>query len=216
MTAIVTGPAVRDDHVVVPDAEERTGRETARLCFDTGLENLRLRAAPGEYLVDARFEGPIPTVWADGRNVHVEYPFGSRLSRRPGTSTVQLDSAVPWAVDIHGGAHRLDARLDAADVRAVTFHAGVAHVGLVLGRPVASTTIRFTSVKDVHLERPAEVPVLLEIAGGARDVRLDDRWHGAVGHGLVEGTGRVQRGGHPYHVIVSGSADTITIAGVAA
>lgn len=214
MSVIATPAGVRDPHVVVPFAA--TAPDVARLSFDSGLAQLGLRA--GEQLTGlmaADFADPLPLVWATGHNIHVEYPLGSRLLRRKGPSAVRLNPAVPWALDVHGGAEHLDADLTGIDVRSIAFHSGAAHLRLVLGHPTESTTIRLTSLKDLRIDRPAEVPVRLEIAKGATKVTLDDRWFGAVGGGLVAQTSRPRTSDHCYHVLVSGSADTVTIGAVA-
>jgi hypothetical protein len=211
MNVIATSAGVRAPHIVVPFAE--AAPDVARLSFDSGLSRLGLRADERETgLLAADFAGPLPLVWAAGHNVHVEYPLGSRLLHRMGPNAVRLSPAAAWALDVHGGAEHLDADLTGLDVRSVAFHSGAAHLRLVLGRPAAPTTIRLTSVKDLRVERPAGVPVRLEIGKGATKVRLDDRWFGAVGGGLIEESSPPHGGGHGYQVVVSGSADTVTIA----
>ena len=214
MSVIATSAGVRDPHVVVPFADGTP--EAARLSFDSGLARLGLRVDEQlTGLMAADFAHPPPLVWAAGHNVHVEYPLGSRLLRPMGPNTVRLSPAVPWALDVHGGAEHLDADLTGLAVRSVAFHSGAAHLRLILGHPTVSTTIRLTSVKDLRIDRPADVPVRLEIGKGATKVTLDDRWFGAVGGGLIEQTSRPRTTDHRYHVIVSGSADTVTIAAVA-
>jgi len=213
MSVIATSAGVRDPHVVVPLAD--TAPDVARLSFDTGLAQLGLRADEQlTGLMAADFAHPLPLVWTAGHNVHVEYPLGSRLLHRMGPNAVRLSPALPWALDVHGGAEHLDADLTGLDIRSVAFHSGAAHLRLVLGKPTVTTTIRLTSVKDLRVERPADVPVRLEIGKGATKVRLDDRWFGAVGGGLVEQSSRPFTGDHWYQVIVSGSADTVTIGAV--
>ncbi len=214
MSVIATSAGVRDPHVVVPFAD--AAPEVARLSFDSGLAQLNLRADDQlTALVAADFADPLPLVWAAGHNVHVEYPLGSRLLHRMGPNAVRLNPAVPWALDVHGGAEHLDADLAGLDVRSVAFHSGAAHLRLILGDPAGSTTIRLTSVKHLRVERPAGVPVRLEIGKGATKVMFDDRWFGAVGGGLVEQSSRPYTGEHGYRVIASGSADTVTVGAVA-
>ncbi|TDC61022.1 hypothetical protein E1258_12805 [Micromonospora sp. KC207] len=214
MSIIATSAGVRDPHVVVPFADGTP--EVARLSFDSGLAQLGLRVDEQlTGLMAADFAHPLPLVWAAGHNVHVEYPLGSRLLRHMGPNTVRLSPAVPWAFDVHGGAEHLDADLTGLDVRSVAFHSGATHLRLILGHPTVSTTLRLTSVRDLRVDRPADVPVRLEIGKGATKVLLDDRWFGAVGGGLIEQSSRPHTGDRWYQVIVSGSADTVTIGAVA-
>lgn len=213
MRIIATARGIRAEQVVVPfpDPLAESHQDTARLCFDNGLAHVELGAAVIGRLLEARFDGPLPVVWADDGNVHVEYPLGSRLLRRSRRNSVVLNATVPWALDVHGGTAHLDADLRRVDVRSATFHSGAAHVRLALGRPAAPCTIRVASVSDLVLERPGDVPVRLEIGGGATKVELDGRWFGAVGGGLVEHAGDGTSAG--YHLIIGGGADRVTVTG---
>lgn len=213
MNIIATARGIRAEQVVVPfpDPSEEITQNPARLCFDNGLAHVELRSAGIERLLEARFGGPPPVVWADDGNVHVEYPLGSRLLRRARPSTVVLNQKVPWALDVHGGTAHLDADLQQVEIRSATFHSGAAHVRLALGWPSVPCTIRMAAVSNLVLERPLDVPVWLEIGGGATKIQLDDRWFGAIGRGLAEHTGDVTAAG--YTLIVGGGADRVTVTG---
>jgi hypothetical protein len=205
-----TSTGVRDAHVLVPFGA--AGPADARLSFDNGLERLDLRA-DGELdtLLEARFADPLPVVWAAEHNIHVEYPLGSRLLRRMRPSTVKLNSAAAWSLDIHGGAAYLDADLAGLRVQAVSFHSGVAHSRLALGRPTGRCTIRLSSLKDLRVERPADVPVRVEIAKGATNIALDDRRFGAVGNGLTDNTPGYDAMEDRYLLVVSSGVDGLTV-----
>lgn len=213
MNAIATARGVRAEQVVVPfpDPFTEPTQDAARLCFDNGLEHVRVGAAGIDRLLKAEFGSPLPVVWADDANVHVEYPRSSRLLRRARPNAVVLNPKVPWSLDVHGGTAHLDADLHQVDLRSATFHSGAAQVRLALGRPTVPCTIRVASVSNLVLERPVDVPVWLEIGGGATKIQLDDRWFGAIGRGLVEHTGDVAAVG--YSLIISGGADRVTITG---
>lgn len=208
MTTVATPDGVRDEHVVASLVDAAA----ARLIFDNGLARLDLRADEKlDDLLAARFAAPVPVVWASGHNVHVEYPLGSRLLRRMGPNVVRANPALPWALDVHGGAEHLDADLTGIDVHSIAFHAGAAHLRLVLGRPTGPRTIRLAAVKDLRIERPADVPVRVEIAKGATKVSIGDRWLGAVGGGLTEQTPGYDAAEHRYLLTVSGGADRLTL-----
>ncbi|HEY8482557.1 MAG TPA: hypothetical protein VIL71_22280 [Spirillospora sp.] len=207
MHTFVTKEGVREEHVVVAEPPACTA---ARLSFDNGLEQATLQAdTSAAGLLEARFGGPLPTVWAADANVHVVYPTGSRLLRRSRPSSVLLNPSVSWALDFHGGVSHVEADLRGIDLRSVTLHSGAAHLRLVLDRPSETRVIRLASVKDLRIERPAQVPVRLQAAKGITGVTLDDERYGAVGGGLTRST-------HPsdvpgYELIISGGADTVTV-----
>jgi hypothetical protein len=201
---------VREEHLVIPF----TGTDdTARLSFDNGLERLDLRADTqlGQ-LLEADFAEPYPVVWAAGQDVHLEYPLGSRLLRRMKHSRIRIGTAVTWSLDVHGGAAHLDADLRDIELRALSLHSGAAYARIRLGPPAGTCTIRLSSVKDLRLERPADVPVRVEIAKGATRIALDDRQFGAVGNGLADHTSGYEDTENRYLVIVSGGADGLTVA----
>lgn len=209
MAVTVTPDGVRDTDVVVPVGD--AGRE-ARISFDSGLERVDLRAGDGQGpLLAATFGEPLPLVWAVNHNVHIEYPFGSRMLRRVGPNELRINPTVPWALDVHGGASRLDADLADIDVRSVGLHSGAAHVRLRLGHPIGRCPIRFSSVKDLRIERPAATPVRLEIAKGAVEVSLDDLRYGAVGGGLVAHSQGYDPDAAHYLVTIAGGAQHVTI-----
>lgn len=93
----------------------------------------------------------------------------------------------------------------------MSFRSDAAHLRLILGRPTQPCSIRLRSVSDVVIERPPDVAVSVKVASGATKVRLDDRWFGAVGSGLVEQTPVRQSSDGRYVVTVSGGADSFTI-----
>ena len=210
MTTDKTLAGARDEHVVVPFSA--TADDTARLSFDNGLERLELRADEDlQDLLNARFAEPYPVVWATGQDVHVEYPLGSRLLRRMKYSTVRVSPAVAWSLDVHSGAAHLDADLRGLNLRAMSLHSGAAYGRVRLGRPAGGCTIRLSSLKDLRIERPADVPVRLEITKGATKVDLDDRRFGAVGNGLADHTTGYETAADRYLVLVSGGVDGLTV-----
>lgn len=213
MTAVLTGhgTAVCDEHVVVPSTRSGEHR-AAGLCFDNGIHGLQLRADPSlSHLLDARFTAPTPLVWSDDHSVHVEYPLGSRLVRRARVNTVRLSPRVPWSMDVHGGVELLAADLTGLDVRSFAAHAEAAHVRLTLGEPAGTRVIRLSTVTDVRVERPAAVPVRVEVTGAASDVRLDDWRLDATGGGFAEQTPGYDTARMRYLLVVTGAADRLTI-----
>jgi hypothetical protein len=67
-------------------------------------------------------------------------------------------------------------------------------------------------VNDLRIQRPADVPVRLEVAKGATKVALGNRSVGAVGGGLADQTSGYDESDARYLVIIAGGADTVTVA----
>ncbi len=210
MTTSATPSGVRSDHVVVPpDAATADG---ASLAFDNGLERLRLRSEEHlDAMLEARFGEPLPVMWAAENTIHVEYPLGARLLRRAQPSAILLNPAPAWSFDVHGGATHLDADLSLTRLRAVSIHSGLALSRLVLGRPAGERVIRLSSVKQLRIERPADIPVRIELANGATDVSLDNRRYGAFGNRLTDRTPGYDTAENRYLLIASAAVDGLTI-----
>lgn len=214
MTGDALHVGVSAERVVVPLPQ--TGCEAARLSFDNGVERLRLHADQAVHaLLEARFGEPLPVVWSTECSVHVEYPLGSRLLRRTRPNTIRISTAIAWSLDVHGATADLAADLIDVRVGAVSFHGGVAHSRLALGRPSGLCTIRLSSAKELQITRPTSAPVRLEVAKGATNVRLDDRRFGAVVDGLTGQTADYQGVRDRYLVIVSGGVDGLTVEALA-
>ncbi len=214
MTGDALHIGVSAERVVVPLPQ--TGCHAARLSFDNGVERLRLHADQAVHaLLEARFGEPLPVVWSTECSVHVEYPLGSRLLRRTRPNTIRISTAIAWSLDVHGATADLAADLIDVRVGAVSFHGGVAHSRLALGRPSGLCTIRLSSAKELQITRPTSAPVRLEVAKGATNVRLDDRRFGAVVDGLTGQTADYQGVRDRYLVIVSGGADGLTVEALA-
>jgi hypothetical protein len=126
-------------------------------------------------------------------------------------STVRVSPAVAWSLDVHAGAAHLDADLRGLNLRAMSLHSGAAYGRIRLGRPAGGCTIRLSSLKDLRIERPTDVPVRIEIAKGATKVNLDDRRFGAVGNGLADHTTGYETAADRYLVLVSGGVDGLTV-----
>lgn len=210
MTMIATRDGVRAAEVVVPFDDETP--DIARLTFDNGVQNLTLTgAAAAEVMMEATFGEPLPQTWTAGGTVHVEYPLGARFLRRMGDNTIALNSQLPWSVDVHGGMSHLVADLTGVAVRSLACYTGAAHSRIELGRPTAPSTLRFTSVSELHLTRPAGVPVRLEITKSATRLEFDGTSLGAISGGFTNQTDGYDPDEPGYLIILSGSAARLTI-----
>ncbi|WP_306214436.1 hypothetical protein [Actinoplanes sp. RD1] len=184
---------------------------TGTLAFPGGTSDLVLR---GEWLAgelyQGRFTGHIPDVETRDGTVTVRYP--RRPFNRRRSAELVLNAAVSWAVDVEGGAAGVRADLSRTPVRALTFSGGATDVGLTLGEP--SGTVRVIvagGVTRLAVRRPAGAAVLLRIAKGATDVRLDDQAIGAAGGTLQLATPGVGEAENRYEIDVRGGATSLVI-----
>lgn len=146
----------------------------------------------GEALCRVEMTGGTPLVEADGGKVTVH----ERGRWRWGGSQacqVTLTTAVPWTVEITGGASRVLAELADVEVTALAFSGGASQVILHLPQPRGAVPIKLSGgASKVAVHRPPGVPVSLCVNGGASHVLLDGRRVRSLGDGVrlvTEGSG---------------------------
>ncbi|HEY7702636.1 MAG TPA: MarR family transcriptional regulator [Candidatus Limnocylindrales bacterium] len=200
------------------------GLDRARLLFKSGAHELLLRGATGlDDLYRAKFEGPVPQVrlrdgvvtiqyrgWS-GRWTGSLYKGGWQWDWHERRADVSLNAAIPWDVEIVGGAGKLQGKLSSLDVRSFELTGGVDQLRLTLGRPAGAVPIRLTAgVNNVRIERPAGVPVRLDLRGGAGRIDLDDRRLNGTGDTVLETPGAT-KAADLYQVEIVGGAAKITV-----
>jgi DNA-binding MarR family transcriptional regulator len=170
------------------------GLSEARLLFRSGANELVVRAGELDDLYRARFEGPIPQVRLRDGTVTIQYKgFGKPWDWRKRSADISLNGSLPWAIDIVGGANKLQGDLAAIDLRSFDLTGGVDNFRLSLGTPTGAVPVRVLGgASKLRVDRPAGVPVRLRIAGGAGGIDLDrQRLGGVAGGSVLESEGVV-------------------------
>ncbi|QKG27219.1 hypothetical protein [Actinomadura verrucosospora] len=204
----ITAEGARAEHVVVAMAQQH---DVAGLSFDNGASLLNVRTMDGAGpLLRGRFTDPLPLVWAADANVHIEYPLGARLAHTSRPGELHLSARRPWSVDVHGGTDRFDADLSGLRLSSLTFHSGLAHAHLRLGGPRGRRMIRFSSVTDLVLTRPVNVPVRVEATKGVSRLGLDDRSVDAA-NGFEGQTHDYNDADDRYLILLTGDVASLTI-----
>ena len=166
-----------------------------------------------DYRVD--WTGIKPRVRESGDEIKVDYTARTRLralSPRPGSLSVALDPDVSWAIQLAGGVGGLRADLCELQISGIVISGGASDVVVDLPRPRAQLSLRIEGgVSGVLVRRPADIPVGLEIDGGASNLRIDDTEVGAVG-GVVRRRTRGEVGrGRELAIQVRGGASRLSI-----
>jgi len=166
------------------------GLSQARLLFRSGANELTLHGESDlDDLYRGRFEGPVPVVRVRDGNVIIGYKgFGKPWDWRKRSADLALTTAIPWTVDVVGGAHRLNGDLRGVDLRGFDITGGADSLRLSLGRPRGEVPIRVQGgANKVRIERPAGVPARITIDGGAAGIELDrQRLGSTAGHIVLE------------------------------
>jgi hypothetical protein len=202
------------------------GLGRARLLFKSGAHELLLRGATDiDDLYRAQFEGSVPQVRLRDGTVTIQYKGRSSLTAGPffanwqvalheRRSDVSLNAAIPWDIEVVGGAGKLQGKFAALDLRSFELTGGVDQLRLTLGQPAGDVPIRLTAgANNVRIERPAGVHVRLKLHGGAGRIEFDQQRLNGPGDTVLETTGAIEAP-DLYLVDIVGGAGKITTAEV--
>lgn len=217
---VITGEETSRIRIASADDEEGEftaplGRlKSGRLLFANGASRLTLRAGSGmDALYRARFEGAAPKVDVDDGTVTFRRSRRFTLfDLRRHTEEVTLNAAIPWEIEVRGGAARIEADLGALELSSFVLKGGIGDLALTLPKPSGVVPVRLTSgASTVGIRRPSGVEARLHFQGGAGTLTFDEQRFDALG-----GKVRLQSPGYDgassrYDIDISGGAGTITI-----
>jgi len=187
---------------------------SGRLVFPSGISRLALRAdAAMTELYRARFEGPRPEVQVEGGAVTVRYPRRLwLLGWRQRAAEVALSAAVPWRIEIRGGAAEVTAELGGLDLAGLEIEGGLWKLRLDLPAPSGAVPVRITGgAAEVTVRRPTGVAARLRLKGWAAHLTFDDQTFDAVGSDVRLQSPGYEEATRRYDIEVSGSASDVTL-----
>jgi DNA-binding HxlR family transcriptional regulator len=190
------------------------GVASGRLVFSSGASRLVVRAGVGmDELYRASFEGPVPEMKSEGGTVTFRYPRRLRLFQRSKQGAeVALNAAVPWRIELRGGATEVVAELGGLDLSRLEVRGGASSFKVDLPDPSGTVPVRISGgASEIVVRRPAGVAARIRLKGWASQLTFDDQTYGAVGSDLrLQSPGYEDAAGR-YDVEVSGSASDFTL-----
>jgi DNA-binding MarR family transcriptional regulator len=199
------------------DASERSAplgaARAGRLELPTGIARLTLRGDPAlEDLFRARFDGPAPEVQVKGGTVRIAYPRFRPFDFRRQAADVTLTGAIPWTIDLRGGASHVEADLRAVPLRGLEVTGGASELTLRLGPPSGAVRVALAGGgSKVTLRRPADVPARLRVRGGASKLVFDAQRLGAVGGEIQLESPGFAGAADRYELELTGGASKLTV-----
>jgi DNA-binding MarR family transcriptional regulator len=188
--------------------------ESGRLVFANGASRLTLRAGPGmEELYRAHFEGTPPKIEVEGGTVTFRRSRRFQLldSRRQ-SEEVALNAAVPWEIEVRGGAARVEADLGGLGLSSFVLKGGTSDLDLALPEPSGVVPVRLSGgAAKASIRRPAGVEARLSVKGGASKLIFDEQTFDAVGGGVQLQSPGYDGAPDRYEIEVSGGASELTI-----
>ena len=188
--------------------------EGGRLVFANGASRLILRAASGmDDLYRARFEGTAPKIEVQDGTVTFRRSRRFQLfdSRRQ-SEEVALNAAVPWEIEVRGGAARTAADLGGLELTSFVLKGGISDLTLTLPEPSGVVPIRLAGgAAKASIRRPAGAAARISVNGGVSKLTFDEQSFDALG-----GKVRLQSPGYDeasdrYEIEVSGGASELTV-----
>ena len=188
--------------------------ERGHLVFVNGASRLTLRAMPGmNALYRAHFEGTAPKVEFEAGTVTVSRSRRFTLfDLRKHAEIFTLNPAVPWEIEVRGGAARLKANLEGLELSSFALKGGIGDVVLKLPEPSGTVTVRLTGgMAKASFYRPAGVEVQLNARGGFSKLAFDEQnLHGGGGKVQLQSPG-YSKANDRYDIEISGGASEIAV-----
>jgi DNA-binding MarR family transcriptional regulator len=186
-----------------------------RLVFANGTSRLSLRADSGrDDLYRAHFEGIAPKAKVEDGTVTFRYPrrlFGL-LSWGNEPGEVTLNAAIPWEVEVRGGAYYLDADLRTLELTSFLLKGGVSNLDLTLPEPAGTVPVRLSGgASQVSIRRPAGVAARVVMKDGAAGLTFDEQRFDTVAPRAQLQSPDWDRGTDRYEIEVTGGASELAI-----
>jgi DNA-binding MarR family transcriptional regulator len=161
-------------------------------------------------LYRASFERRAPRIRVSAGTVNLTFP--GLWHADTGRGRVTLCGAIPWVLDIRGGAAEMDVELSALALAEMNMTGGASKVDFRLSHPVGTVPLRIRGgASRVTIRRPADVPVRVRVSGGLSRLTLDSRRLASSGAGTVRDTPGYETAADRYELVVEGGASRITV-----
>ena len=188
--------------------------KSGRLIFADGASRLTVRGASGiDELYRAHFEGTPPKI--EAKDGTVTFRRSSRFKLFDScrhSEEVTLNAAIPWEVELRGGAAWIEADLVGLELTSFVLKGGGSDLVLTLPKPSGAVPVRLSGgASKVSIRRLAGVEARVNVKGGASKLIFGEQSFDAVG-----GKVRLQSSGYDnasdrYEIEVSGGASEITV-----
>jgi len=187
---------------------------SGRLVFANGASRLTLRAGSGmDELYRSSFEGPPPRVEVEDGTVTFRRPRRFALfDPRRHSEEIKLSTAVPWRIEVRGGASEVNAHLDGLDLSGLEIRGGASTFRVELPEPSGEVPVRISGgASEIIVRRPPGVAARVRLKGWASQLIFDDRTYSGVGNDVrLQSPGYEDAAGR-YNVEINGSASDITL-----
>lgn len=186
--------------------------KSARLRFTSGVSRATIRTdAPASQLYVARFEGRAPTVREEAGIVTIQYPRFSLLDWRKLGAEVSLNNAIPWQIELKGGASRVEADLSALVLQSLELLGGASEITMTLPKPTGTVPLRVSGgASRITFYLPPGVPARLQVKGGVNKLAFEAHRLGSVGGQMSLESPDFKNAEDRYDIEVTGGAEQVS------
>ncbi len=132
---------------------------------------------------------------------------------RHSSCELTLASAVPWEVQVNGGALRLAADLYNLSLSSLHISGGVSQTTLLLPQASGTVSVRIDGgVNGLRIERPPTSAIRLHLSRGSSRITLDGLRLGAAGGGTEWESPDYATAGDRYYLEMGGDVNELSIA----
>ncbi len=188
--------------------------KSGRLVVSSGISRLILRTDNRMAdLYQASFGGLAPDVKTKEGVVTIRYPrrlWG--LSGGQRGAEITLSTAIPWRIEIRGGASEVTADLGGLDLAGLEVKGGLSSIRLELPVPSGVVPIRISGgASEISIRRPGGVAARAHLKGWVSTFVFDDQTLSDIGNNVrLQSSGFDPTAPH-YEMEVASSASMITI-----
>lgn len=198
----------RSDELSAPLGSVAAGR----LIFASGAARILIHAGSAATgLYQAHFEGTPPTIEVHGGVVTIQYRRFS-FDWRGRAGEIALNPTIPWQIDIHGGASKVNADLRDLRIQSVALTGGASDISLTLPAPTGTVPVRVVGgVSKIIITRPAGVAARVRMIGGFQKLTFDGQDHDVGSGNTDQATRDFGSAADRYDLTIEGGASRVVI-----
>jgi len=187
--------------------------KSARLVVASGVSMLTLRAdAVMTELYKARFKGPLPDVKARDGVVTIRYARRLWAMGAKRIAEVTLSTAIPWQINIQGGASGVVAELGGLDLAGLEVKGGMSMIHLNLPSPSRPVPVTISGgASDIIVRRPVGVPARVRLKGWSSSLIFDEQTYSNPGKDMRMQSPGYEAGAQGYDIEILSSASSVIV-----
>lgn len=173
-----TGIEIHGNQIELPLGSLQAGH----LVFATGSTRLSIGGNAAQHnLLQARFEKLAPSVLVDDGLVKVFYRH-ALLNWSANTADVQLNSSIPWRLDLLSSGAPCTADLRSVPLSVLDIHGKASNIELTLPRPTANVPIRIAgNASNVVVRYATDTAIQVRQRRGEASLMIDGQDHSTLG-----------------------------------